>query len=107
MSGFKKKDDFSERLSMAAKAKQATLEKFQARPRADDPAVERQAARLATSQARDARRAARAEEAARVEEKAILRAAEDVAWKAAAEAEKAAMPLRGPESPPAVISPAG
>jgi hypothetical protein len=72
MSGFKKNDDFNERLGTAAKAKQATLEKFQARPRADDPAaVERQAARLATSRARDARKAARAAETARAEEEAI------------------------------------
>jgi Family of unknown function (DUF6481) len=50
MSAFKKSDDFSERLSTAAKAKQASLEKFRARPRADDPAVaEQQAARLATT----------------------------------------------------------
>ena len=91
MSGFKKNDDFNERLSTAAKAKQATLEKFQARPRADEhAAVERQAARLATSQARDARKAARAAETARVEEEAIRQAAEDAARKAAAEAEKAA-----------------
>ena len=59
MSGFKNSADFDERLSTAAKAKQATLEKFRARPRADDPsAVEREAARLATSQARDARKEA-------------------------------------------------
>jgi hypothetical protein len=91
MSGFKNGDDFNERLSAAAKARQASLEKFRARPRADDPAVgERQAARLATSQARDARKAARAAETERVEEEAIRRAAEDVARKAAAGAEKAA-----------------
>jgi hypothetical protein len=75
MSGFKKNDDFNERLSTAAKAKQATLEKFQARPRVDDPAaVERQAARLATSQARDARKAARTAETARVKGEAIRQA---------------------------------
>jgi hypothetical protein len=63
MSGFKNSDDFNERLSMAATAKQAMLEKFRARARADDPAVmERQAARLATSHARDARKAARVAE---------------------------------------------
>jgi Family of unknown function (DUF6481) len=85
MSGFKNGDDFNERLSAAAKARQASLEKFRARPRADDPAVgERQAARLATSQARDARKAARAAETARVEEEAIRQAAEDVVRKAAA-----------------------
>jgi hypothetical protein len=91
MSGFKNSDDFNERLSTAAKAKQATLEKFRARARADDPAVvERQAARLATSQARDGRKEARAAEITRVEAEAIRQAAEDVARKASAEAEKAA-----------------
>jgi hypothetical protein len=91
MSAFKDSDDFNERLGTAAKARQATLEKFRARPRADDPAaVERQAARLATSQARDARKAARTAETARLQEQAIRQAAEDVARKATVEAEKAA-----------------
>src|SRR5271168_3668354 len=91
MSGFKNSDDFNERLSTAAKAKQASLEKFRARPRADDPAVvEQQAARLATSQARDTRKAARAAETARLEEEAIRQAAEEVARKAAVQAEKTA-----------------
>jgi Family of unknown function (DUF6481) len=91
MSAFKDSDDFNERLSTAAKARQVSLEKFRARPRADDPAVvERQAARLATSQARDTRKAVRAAETARLEEEAIRQAAEDVARKATVEAEKAA-----------------
>jgi hypothetical protein len=91
MSGFKDSDDFNERLSTAAKAKQATLEKFRARARADDPAVlERQAARLATSQARDARKAARVAETTRSEEEAIRHAAEEAARKATVEAEEAA-----------------
>jgi hypothetical protein len=91
MSGFKNSDDFNERLSTAAKAKQASLEKFRARPRADDPAVvEQQAARLATSQARDTRKAARAAETARVEEEAIRHAAEEAARKATVEAEEVA-----------------
>jgi Family of unknown function (DUF6481) len=91
MSGFKDSDDFNERLSTAAKAKQATLEKFRARARADDPAVlERQAARLATSQARDARKAARVAEITRSEEEAIRHAAEEAARKASVEAEEAA-----------------
>jgi Family of unknown function (DUF6481) len=86
MSAFKNSDDFNERLSTAANARQAALEKFRARPRADDPAVvERRAARLATGQARDARKAARAAEAARFEEEAIRRAAEEAAEKAARE----------------------
>jgi hypothetical protein len=91
MSGLKDSDDFNERLSTAAKAKQATLEKFRARARADDPAVlERQAARLATSQGRDARKAARVAEITRSEEEAIRHAAEEAARKASVEAEEAA-----------------
>jgi Family of unknown function (DUF6481) len=84
MSAFKNSDDFNERLTTAAKARKATLEKFRARPPADDPAVvEQRAARLATSEARDARKAARAAETARLEEEAIRRAAEEIAEKAA------------------------
>src|SRR5277367_3658158 len=91
MSAFKGGDDFNERLSTAAKARQASLEKFRARPRADDAAVvEQQAARLATSRARDARKAARATETARLKEEAIRQATEEVAQKATAEAENAA-----------------
>jgi uncharacterized protein DUF6481 len=98
MSAFKNDDDFNERLSTAAKAKQALLEKFRARPKADDPAAaERQAARLATSLARDARiaerKAAREAEAARLQAEAIRQAAEDAARKATAEAERAAQEL--------------
>jgi hypothetical protein len=86
MSAFKNSDDFNERLSTAAKARQAALERFRARPRADDPSVvERRAARLATSQARDARKATRAAEAARLKEEAIRRNAEEAAEKAARE----------------------
>src|SRR3712207_3713725 len=63
MSGHKDKK-FSERLSTATDAKKAMLEKFRARPAADDPAVvARQEARQAISDARDARKAER--EAAR------------------------------------------
>jgi hypothetical protein len=91
MSAFKNSDDFNERLSTAAKARQAALEKFRARPRADDPAVvERQAARLATSQAREARKAARVAEITRSEEEAIRHAAEEAARKATVAAEEAA-----------------
>src|SRR5580700_10404037 len=91
MNGFKDSDDFNERLSMAAKAKQAMLEKFRARARADDPAVmERQAARLATSHARDARKAARVAEIRRLEEETIRHAAEEAARKATVEAEEVA-----------------
>jgi Family of unknown function (DUF6481) len=91
MSAFKKSGNFSERLSTAAKARQASLEKFRARPRADDPAVaEQQAVRLATSQARDARKAARTAEIARLQAEATRQAAEEVDRKATAEAEQAA-----------------
>jgi hypothetical protein len=102
MSAFKNDDDFNERLSTAAKAKQALLEKFRARPKADDPAAaERHAARLATSLARDARiaerkvareaEAARLQaEAVRLQAEAVRQAAEEVARKATAEAEQAA-----------------
>jgi Family of unknown function (DUF6481) len=95
MTASKDGGDFNERLSTATKARQATLEKFRARPRVDDPAtVERQAARLATSQARDACKAGRAAETAartaRLQEEAIHIAAEEIARKAAAEAENAA-----------------
>jgi hypothetical protein len=91
MSAFKNGDDFSERLSTAAKARQASLEKFRARPRPDDAAVlEQHAARLATSQARDARKAARTAETMRLREEAIRQAAEEVARKATAEVKHAA-----------------
>jgi hypothetical protein len=64
MSGFKNSDDFNELLSTGAKAREALLEKFRAWPGTDDPAVkERQAVRSATSQARDARKAARVDHA--------------------------------------------
>lgn len=54
------KDNFSDRLSTAAKARQAMLEKFRAQPKPDDPAVkERLAAQVATAQAREARVAER------------------------------------------------
>jgi hypothetical protein len=91
MSGFKNSDDFNERLSTGAKARQALLEKFRARPRADDPAVlERQAVRLAIGQARDARKAVRIAEITRLEEEAIRQAAEEVTRKAAVEAAEVA-----------------
>ena len=59
MSGFKD-DDFKDRLTAAAKAKQAVLEKFRAKTAADDPAAaEKAAARKAISDARYAARKAR------------------------------------------------
>ena len=52
--------DISESRATAASARKAMLERFRARPAENDPAVvERKAARLALSQARDARIAAR------------------------------------------------
>ena len=63
MTAYKDKD-FGERLSTAAAARRAMLERFRARPGPDDPAVaERRAARQAVSVAREARVAER--EAAR------------------------------------------
>lgn len=52
--------DISESRATAANARKAMLARFRARPAEDDPAVvERKAARLAVSQAREARIAAR------------------------------------------------
>lgn len=52
--------DISESRATAASARKAMLERFRARPAENDPAVvERKAARLAVSQAREARVAAR------------------------------------------------
>src|SRR5215212_2526074 len=75
-----KSDNFSERLTAAASARKAALEKFRARPGPDDPAVlERQAARKAVAVAREARiaerKAAREVEAARQAAEAAARAA--------------------------------
>ena len=57
-----KNDSFNERLTAAAKARKAALEKFRARPGPDDPAVlERQAAQKAIAVAREARMAERAD----------------------------------------------
>lgn len=48
--------DFSDRASSAAKAKQALIEKFRARPGPDDPAVQAKIAeRLAVAEAREKR----------------------------------------------------
>ena len=79
---------FDDRLSAAANAKKAELEKFRARSGVNDPAfVARQAARHAVSVARDARTAERkASRLASVAHEADERAARD----AAAEAVQAA-----------------
>ncbi len=75
--------NFDDRISAAAAAKQALLERFRARPAADDPAeIARQAALKAIADARDARAAER--KAAKDAEIARL-AAEEAARKVAAE----------------------
>jgi hypothetical protein len=76
MSGYKDQG-FNERLSSAANAKRALLEKYKAQPRPDDPAIlEQRATRQALVAAREARMAerkvAREIEAKRLaEEKAV------------------------------------
>jgi hypothetical protein len=94
--------NFDDRLSAAAAAKQALLERFRARPSPDDPAeIARQAALKAISDARDVRtaerKAAKEAEAARVaaeaaaqRERERLAAVEAKAHAAAAEAERKA-----------------
>src|SRR5215218_2889864 len=81
---FEMKDkSFGERLSASNSAKQAMTTKFLQRPAPDDPAVvEQRAARVALSEAREARRAER--EASRLAEDART-AAERRAHEAAAE----------------------
>ena len=94
--------NFVDRLSAAAAAKQALLERFRARPSPDDPAeIARQAALKAISDARDARaaerKAAKEAEAARIaaeaaaqRERERLAALEAKALAAKAEAERKA-----------------
>ena len=109
MSGFKG-DKFDDRLSTAAKAKQAALEKFRTKPKPNDPAVieqlaaraaiavardtrlaERKAAKEAEDRAREEERIAREAEAARLAaEKAIQDAALELQRKAARDARYAA-----------------
>jgi hypothetical protein len=84
--------NFDDRLSAAAAAKQALLERFRARPSTDDPAwIAQQEALKAIADARDARnaerKAAKEAEAARV-------AAELVAKRLAEQAEAAAAKVR-------------
>jgi hypothetical protein len=77
--------NFDDRLSAAAAAKQALLERFRARPSADDPAeIARQAALQAIADARDIRiaerKAAKEAEAARLAaEEAARRVQEQIA----------------------------
>jgi hypothetical protein len=99
-----KNDSVSDRLATAAKAKEAMLERFRARPGPNDPALlEQQAARKAVAEARDARNAERraareaeatrlaAEKAAAVEARKV-QAAEEAAAAAAAAEHAAALP---------------
>jgi hypothetical protein len=92
-----KSDSFNDRLTAAAKAKEAMLERFRARPGPDDPALlQQQAERKAISEARDARHAARKilreEEAARLTAEKAAEAEKQKALlsQQAAEAEAAA-----------------
>lgn len=99
-----KSDGFNDRLATAAKAKEAMLERFRARPGPNDPAMlEQQAARKAVADARDARNAARkiardaeaarlkAEKAAEAERRKI-QAAQEAAEAEAAAQRAAALP---------------
>lgn len=99
-----KSDGFNDRLTTAAKAKEAMLERFRARPSPNDPAMlEQQAARKAVAEARDARNAARkmardaeaarlkAEKAAEAEQRKI-QAAQEAAEAEAAAQRAAALP---------------
>lgn len=85
--------NFDDRISAAAAAKQALLERFRARPSPDDPAeIERQAALKAIADARDARaaerRAAKEAEIQRLAAEAAARKAAEIA--AAQEAKRQA-----------------
>jgi hypothetical protein len=94
-----KEPDFAERMSAAAKAKKADLERFRAKTGPNDPGfAEREAARRAIAEAREKRAAERkaarlASEAREAEEKAArdaALAAERLVREAALEAEKLA-----------------
>jgi len=98
MKGFKDKG-FTDRLTAAAKAREAALEKFKARPKPDDPEmIERAVARKAAAEARAAREAERlADRAARQEREAAEKVAREIAeaaGKAAAEQHAAAEKVR-------------
>jgi Family of unknown function (DUF6481) len=77
-----KDDDLDERLRKAASAKLAILEKFRARPGADDPGeIQRRASRQEIAEARDLRTATRnasraAEDARKLAESSAREAAE-------------------------------
>jgi hypothetical protein len=93
-SGAYKNDDFNNRLSEAAKAKTALLERFRARPGPDDPAViARKAAQAEIEAARELRmaerKAAKEAEARRLAEEQAALAAEQKAKDVEALARKA------------------
>jgi uncharacterized protein DUF6481 len=88
--------NFDDRLSAAAAAKQALLERFRARPAADDPAViAHQAALKEIADARDVRaaerKAAKDAEAARVAAEQAARRAQEQAAAVEAKARAAAL----------------
>jgi hypothetical protein len=87
---------FTERQSASANAKKALLEKFKAKPAADDPAVQARAAeRRAIAEARDlAAQASAAEAAARAAEQAARDEAVRAERKAARDARYAARKAR-------------
>jgi len=95
-----KTDNFRDRAAAAAKARSAMAERFQARPKADDPRMQALAAeRLAIAEARAIREAEkarlRAEAEARAAEEARLRAIEEA--RLAAEAAQRAIEERARE----------
>jgi hypothetical protein len=90
-----KDDDLAERLSKAASAKLAILEKFRAKPGADDPGeIQRRAARQEIVNARDlrtaTRNASRAAEEARKSTESSAREAAEQAQRIAQEQQDAA-----------------
>jgi hypothetical protein len=90
--------NFDDRISAAAAAKQALLERFRARPAADDPAeIARQAALKAVADARDLRaaerKAAKDAEAARVAAEQAVRRAQEQAAATEAKARAAALDI--------------
>ena len=87
-----KNDNFADRLSAAAKAKSAVLERFRQKPKPDDPAfLERQAAQKALIEARAARAAERKQER---DAELARKAAEEVARQAEEAQRKAAQAER-------------
>ena len=78
-------DDFAQRRDAADKAKKAMLERFRAKPGENDPAtIEKKAARVAVSDAREARKQLREEAAKKREEEAAQQARDQVEQDAAA-----------------------